>query len=266
MNERTNDEPAAGDVSDEVLMAYADGDLDPVQAARVERAVAADERLAARVAMFRATAQAARAAFAPDLQRPVPAALRQAVDVAAARRTSAASAVRAASDARAANDSRWALAAAVAAFAAGVVATLSTTSWLRTEESMALSRGVVVAATEAEHIALLDVLSTLPSGSGRDIARGVSVQVLASFVTQSGDLCRELLVQRAEGRVSAVACRVRDRWTIPLALRRPHDAAFAPAAGDGPVDTFLRSVGATAPLSAGAERTALELARAGRTK
>ena len=57
---------------DEMLMAYADGELDPLAAKRVERAIAADPALAAKVAAQRALRARLGAAFAPVADAPVP--------------------------------------------------------------------------------------------------------------------------------------------------------------------------------------------------
>lgn len=57
---------------DPLLMAYADGQLQGEQAARVQAAIAADPALAAAVARHRALATQLRQAYAPVLDEPVP--------------------------------------------------------------------------------------------------------------------------------------------------------------------------------------------------
>jgi hypothetical protein len=57
---------------DEMLMAYADGELDPLAAKRVERAIAADPALAVKVAAQRALRARLGAAFAAVSDAPVP--------------------------------------------------------------------------------------------------------------------------------------------------------------------------------------------------
>lgn len=59
----------------ELLMAYADGELDPLAAKRVERAIAADPALAGQVAAQRALRDRLSAAFAPVAEAPLPDAL-----------------------------------------------------------------------------------------------------------------------------------------------------------------------------------------------
>lgn len=59
-------------IDPETLMAYADGELDPLAAKRVEKAIAADPALAAQVERHRALAASLRAAFDPVAAAPVP--------------------------------------------------------------------------------------------------------------------------------------------------------------------------------------------------
>lgn len=59
-------------ITEETLMAYADGELDAAAAAQVEAAVRGDPRLAARLAEHRALRARLHAAFGPELAEPVP--------------------------------------------------------------------------------------------------------------------------------------------------------------------------------------------------
>jgi len=59
-------------VDPEMLMAYADGELGPIEAKRVERAIAADPALAEEVARHRALRAALGARFAPVAGEPIP--------------------------------------------------------------------------------------------------------------------------------------------------------------------------------------------------
>jgi hypothetical protein len=68
------------DVSDELLMAYADGALDPVERARVDAYLRTAPEAAGRLAPFLATSrEALQRAFAPILDRPLPDALFDAI-------------------------------------------------------------------------------------------------------------------------------------------------------------------------------------------
>jgi hypothetical protein len=57
---------------DQTLMAFVDGELDAERAAAIERALAADAALSARVAVLRAQRRRVEAAFAPVLDEPMP--------------------------------------------------------------------------------------------------------------------------------------------------------------------------------------------------
>lgn len=59
-------------IDPETLIAYADGELDPIMAKRVEKAIAADPALAAQVEQHRQLAASLQAAFAPIAAAPVP--------------------------------------------------------------------------------------------------------------------------------------------------------------------------------------------------
>jgi anti-sigma factor RsiW len=59
-------------LDDETLMAYADGELSPLEAKRVERAMADDPELARRVARFSATRRALKTAYDTVVSQPVP--------------------------------------------------------------------------------------------------------------------------------------------------------------------------------------------------
>lgn len=59
-------------ISDETLMAYADGELDPGERAKVEAEAAASPDIAARLAQHRRLAERLRETFDPVLEEPVP--------------------------------------------------------------------------------------------------------------------------------------------------------------------------------------------------
>lgn len=63
-------------ITDEELMAYADGELSPLEAKRIEAAMADDRHLAARVARFRAVRRALRTAYDSVVSEPIPEHLR----------------------------------------------------------------------------------------------------------------------------------------------------------------------------------------------
>ncbi|TIN33665.1 MAG: anti-sigma factor, partial [Mesorhizobium sp.] len=66
--------------SDEILMRFADGELDPDMVARIEQAMETDDRLVARIAVFIETRAQAQAALKQLLDEPVPEKLVAAVE------------------------------------------------------------------------------------------------------------------------------------------------------------------------------------------
>ena len=67
------------EVTDEMLMAFADGELDDTEMARIAGAIDADPTLAARVDAFLQSRALSKAALGPLLAEPVPKALEDAV-------------------------------------------------------------------------------------------------------------------------------------------------------------------------------------------
>jgi anti-sigma factor RsiW len=71
-------------IDDEILMAYADGELDATQAAQIEQAMQTDAGIAARVAQHRALRAQLQGSFAAVLSEPVPQRLLNSLQVPAA--------------------------------------------------------------------------------------------------------------------------------------------------------------------------------------
>lgn len=67
-------------IDPERLMAYVDGQTDPIETARIEAAIAADPHARAQVQGWRAQNQALRAAFDPILQEPIPQRLQETME------------------------------------------------------------------------------------------------------------------------------------------------------------------------------------------
>lgn len=205
------------DITDETLMAFADGELAEPEASELAHRIAADPDLAARVAMFRQT----RDMFAKMPADPVPDAL--------------ADRIRAMAEPPAPSNvvpmrrrvPLWQLpAAAAVALAVGLGAGLSL-----------VPSGVTD----------LAVLDSLPSGEERS-----GVTAVATFQTASGDLCREY---EADGMIS-VACRTDDGWQTRLAVATGGEG-YAPVSGVEALDAWLAGVEAGDPLDPEAEASAL---------
>ncbi|MBV7409689.1 anti-sigma factor [Maritimibacter sp. DP1N21-5] len=235
---------------DEILMAYADGELDETTARAVEEALRGDDYLAERMAIFTSTGKLLKQAAAEREHEPVPDALMSRV-----RATMESARVDAAPDVvpfPAAPKQRWepvALAASIA-LAVGLGA-----GWLINGQD-----------TGALEVALLDtpglaqVLAELRSGETRQLAAG-EARIIASFTDADGTFCREFELDGTTGRtVVAVACRADGDWQTRLAVATANGDAqgYAPASSIDSLEAYLSAIGASAPLSREAEAEALD--------
>jgi anti-sigma factor RsiW len=268
----------------ETLMAYADGALSPEATARVERHLAHDPAARAQVEQLRRSAALARAALDADLEQPVPAALQRSVEQAiAAARAQRAAADRAAPaadtvPARSASplspsrpaahaprrgwlaalgldfQPRYAMAASAATLAAGVIGYLVGTAAPGPAPS---TPAALLVASVDEWAALTRTLNATASGERRALPAGAQVEMVASFTTGSGTLCREFKWTR-EAAYLAVACRDTQQWTIHVASLTAGGDGYAPAASPtAAVDAFITAVGGGEPLSRADEARAL---------
>lgn len=232
------------EIEDEMLMAYADGELDAETAARVEAALEQDETLAERLGMFLSTRSTLKAAFDPPA--PVSPQLEAAVRAMAAPAPQVV-----ALSARRFNRAVWVPAAAAAclALAAGLGA-----GWGL--------RGPSTPTGTAPQLALADgaaaALAALPSGQSADLQGGHRLTVVASFEDAAGTLCREIAQDGAGGSVLAVACKAGAGWELRFALAAGTGAAgYQPASAPEALDAWLAATGAGAPLPPEAEAEAL---------
>ena len=224
--------------SDEILMAYADGELGEPVRSLVEGAARDDPAVAAAIARHRALRADVFAAFAGVMDEPVPARLRQAatapntrpanirsLDAARERRATAQGAGKAANVASAAE----------AASAAGA----RSRAWGRWGALAAsLAVGVLAGSflpgapggTDAAYAALdagggLVAQGELDSALSRQLAgtaqAGGPVRIGVSFTARDGGYCRSFTVDGNAG----LACREGDSWRIPILREVPSDAA-----------------------------------------
>lgn len=244
---------------DETLMAYADGELDSQTAMRLETALRDDPVLRERLAIFAGTREALAEAAATARTLPVPDAL-----VARVEET-----LRASRDSKyrkQADDKVVSLAGRrrkteffrPAAVAAGF-ATLGLITGL------VLSPAVPGSGKSDLHFAVLEgaavpaALDRIPSGERTAIVGG-DIEVIASFVSEDGALCREFELDRPDATtVVAVACRSGADWTPRFAVvaAASDDTTFAPASSMEALDAYLTAIGAGDPMSLEEERQRL---------
>lgn len=234
---------------DETLMAYADGELDAGQRARVEQAMRSDPQVAAAVERHRALRNDVFAAFAGVLDEPVPARLQPA----AARETQPHVRVDLLAQAGATPlPPRWhwrQWGAIAASLAAGVLA--GALGWQQVQGGDASPFGrqddALVARGE-----LADALSQRLTA---DAAQG-AVRLGVSFQARDGAYCRSFRL----GSTAGLACRDAGAWRIPVLAQSAEEAQGAyRQAGSGMPAAVLDAIDeriAGASLDAAAERAA----------
>jgi anti-sigma factor RsiW len=270
----------------DTLMAYADDALPADEAARVAQYLATDAQARAQVEQFRRTASLASQAFAADLERPVPPALRAAVDQAIARQRAqrrgaaddapAAAAAPGARPIRAvdaehpvarlldwlglSSGPRFGFAAAGVTLLAGLAGFVIGHSAPGPQVLVSSAPMGLLVASAAEQ-AEISRLDTVPSGQRRALgagAQGAELELVASFRDGGGTLCREFNLQRTNEAALAVACRHGERWAVTFASAAPPGGSYAPAAApSAALDAYVASIGGGAALSAADEARAL---------
>lgn len=256
-------------IDTETLMAYVDGELPADEAERVRAHLEVDAAARAQVDRLRAATALARSALDADLARPVPPALRRAVEQAVERarqeagndsaRTPPASIAAPRRGWLAALGLDWqprlALAASAATIAAGVLGYLIGSA-APTAPGVAAGALVVSADGFAE---LTRALNAAPSGERRALPDGAEVELLATLRTGDGTLCREFLLTRgADDAVLALACRDQRQWRVNFAVATAAGVGYVPAAAPtAALDAFVASIGGGAALARDDEARAL---------
>lgn len=243
-------------IDDERLMAYADGALSPDEAAEVERAIAEDGALAAKVAAFAESRTMAKRALGatPPVSDTLAATIRAMAEADAARRQAPAGSAQVidlASRRRTVPFWQLPIAASVA-LAVGVFG-----GWVASLQSDEPD-GIAVAVIDEP--ALVEALTTAKSGESAEIGPGVAFTAIASFRDGDGQLCREFEQDRVGGAsVVAVACRGDEAWSVRFAVASAasDDTGYVPASSLDTLDAWLSAIEAGAPLSDEEEAAAL---------
>jgi len=207
-------------LSDQELIAYADGELAGAKRARVEAAIAADPKLAARLAAHRALAAQLTSAFDPVAREPAPERLIAAVS---AGRPAGATVIPFPARRPAARRPAWLGGGAVAAsLALGLV--LGRVFWV--------GQGGWIGDDLTAHGPLAQALNTQLTGAATDSA----VKIGVSFRAADGPICRTFSVTRGKG-FDGLACRRGSAWALRIAV---------PATGDGQTGDY-RTAASTLP-------------------
>jgi hypothetical protein len=229
------------EVSDEMLMAYADGELDARARAEVERALAEDASLRRALEVQQALRSKLAAHYAPLIDEPLPARLTEMLDQPAR-----------VVDLAAAREKRrrhfgWPQLGAIAAsLAVGVAAG---------QLAFGPGRGPV-AVEEGVMVARGDLARTLQTRLASAQPRDAETRVGISFQDRSGRLCRTFAAPALEG----IACRSGGEWAIVMAAAAPLQPGNSEyrQAGSPLLMEQAQAMIAAAPLDAEGERRALQ--------
>jgi len=240
-------------LTDEILMAFADGELDEPMAAAVAQVMAEDPIVARKIVDFQQSRRLTRSAYASSLASDVPAELRAAVSaqIKAFEGKDKKGEKPTLHELRSARSGRpypfmtIAMAASVAAIAVAIGFFIG-----RHEQP------------EAGRIAQLDdslvrqELSRLESGREVELPIG-RLRAISTYKLADGRLCREFRLQSASGAADAVACR-EGEWNVTFALATPTASAeYVPSAGGDLMEAYLQSLGVGKPLDGEVEAKAL---------
>jgi anti-sigma factor RsiW len=241
--------------SDDILMAYADGELEEPQRSRVDAAVRADPALAAVVERHRALRAEVFGAFAGVLDEPVPARLDPAaaskvLSLDAARNARARAAAAAAAPVAAPQRvwPRWGALAATL-----VLGVLAGSLWFAGDGGGAF----VTADGGGRLVARGQLAGALSRQLASDPAPNSPVRIGVSFATRDGGFCRSFSVGASAG----LACRDGETWRIPvLSEKSATKGAYRQAASPAPeavLDAIDERIAGTT-MNAAAERAARE--------
>jgi len=206
-------------ISEETLMAFVDGELDPGTRAEVEQLLRTDPELAAHVERQRNLRARLQSAYAPELAEPVPerllAALREPVSAPVTDLEEARAARQAAPTRGHWTSRRWRWASSMAA---GVLLAVGVGFLLWRNSQLIMIRasdGALVASGALSRSLFNQLAGDSPSAS--------KVTVGLSFVAKSGDYCRTFSIEHGT-QGSGLACHRKGEWRIEV-LSQPESAA-----------------------------------------
>ncbi len=230
------------ELNDELLVAYADGELSPEDAAKVELALQTDLRVREAVQMFRDTADWSRRAFDDVLREPVPERLLRAAagqpDAAEATGAEPSYEGRRAKPAFQGRLAGLAMAASIA-LAIGVGGGFGLSQWSVPIE--AGSAGISQIGAVDSHGALHSALESGASGALTKVGTGGDVMPLTTFVDRGGRYCREFLTTLADRSGTSAAFGIACRQPTGTWLVEAVGAAPTPGRGTG--DRFVTATG-----------------------
>jgi hypothetical protein len=220
-------------VSDEALMAYADGEVDEATRAIIETAMRENPEIRRRIAEHRALRETMQGAFSAILEEPVPQRLIDAargqtaapagghvVDLARARRAAAGQAP--------GSRRSWQPAAMAASLLVGLA--LGYVGWHS-------AKPLVTTGSSGELIAGAGLADALSNQLSEDRSPGLAAITGLSFRAKTGDYCRTFSLTGSHAS-SGLACHEGDGWKIKVLAQSPaatsNSSNFRPAASADP--------------------------------
>jgi anti-sigma factor RsiW len=248
-------------VTEEMIMAYADGELDATGAAQVEAAMAADAEIVRQVEAHRSLRASFAGAFAGVLNEPVP----ERLVAAASKPTPTADNVVSLANFRSRSEpaarqgpSRWAQFGAIAATL--MVGLFVGRLWMvQPSAPLAVGQDGAIAARGQLATALNDQLAS-GGQAGNGAAGDQAVKIGVSFRSTDNSYCRTFQLNQGRG-VAGVACREPKGWAVRMAMASAPQSASAGYRTAGtetptPVLEAIQSMIAGDPLNAKGEAAA----------
>jgi hypothetical protein len=236
--------------SDEILMAYADGELDPDQRAAVERAMAADSDIARRIAEHKALRDQLRNAYAPVLKEEIPGRLLESVRDRPDR--SGDNVIPLHRQASRARPVTWQWTAIAASLLLGVVIGQLTTR---------LGSGGPITARDGQLFARGTLANALDRQLASDQDPNATVWMGISYVAKDGTYCRTFTLNNRSA-LAGLACRDPQDWQVQMLMRstsKSEEGAQYRRAASALPDAIAQAVEAQmsgAPLDARGEAVA----------
>ncbi len=237
------------DFTDEMLMAYVDGEIDAAQRERLSERLAEDAELRERLKVFRETDRSLNRHYDDVLHQPVPAHILDLVRNADVKTQPEgliqriAARLRGRPGAVSGPRMRWVAASAAAALAVGI----GIGTWLDTGPVTPAGDRFALLSVNNNHLwaqgALKDALERVGSGDEKswEAAPGETGKIypVLTFKDRAGQFCREYAVTASpEASAVGIACRRNTgRWSIEIHTAQPADASggapFRPASSGG---------------------------------
>jgi hypothetical protein len=241
-------------LSDEILMAFADGELEEPTVAAIAKAMAEDPIIAKRIMGFQQSRRLTRSAFSAALMPDVPPELRAAVS-AQIKAYETASTTQSEADVKPLWNIRLVRREAFmqTALAASVAAIALVLGYFAGWHGRSEANGLIA---QLESPIVRQELNTTASGKDVDLPFG-RLRVISTYRLANGSVCREFRLQSSIEKTEAVACR-NGEWNTTFALADPvNDAGYLPSAGGDSIAAYLHNIGAGQPLVDDAEAKAL---------